>query len=90
MRFYAMNYREVLALPLHTFWMLNRNVSRIQAEEDLRAFRLLVAAQHGEGAAETFRDLQTEIGTPVVTVARMQTGAIQRLKQLAGAGNERR
>lgn len=61
---YGMSYREVLALPMKTFWMLNRNISRVLAEQDLRAFHLAVSTNSGEAAAALHTKLLKEFDNP--------------------------
>lgn len=90
MRFYSMGHRDVLGLPLNAFWMLDRNISRIRAEEEQRQLRLLLTAQSGDrdGIDAFATSLSSEIGTPVVERAVMEKGAINRLKAVLGAMNE--
>jgi len=45
MRHYGMGYQEVMELPLQAFWMLNRNIVRLMAEEDQRAVTTGFVAQ---------------------------------------------
>lgn len=63
-----MEYRSVLSLPLKTFWMLNRVIGSLRAEEDLRLLRVgvAVASQSGESCKNLHEDLGREIGSPVV------------------------
>lgn len=60
--FYHLNYDEVMALPIHVFWMLSGNVNRIRAEEDLRALRIGNMAQGQGGASELAEKLVKEMG----------------------------
>lgn len=64
---YGMSYRECMALPMKTFWMLNRNISRILAEKDLRAFQIAVSTQTGEAALELQKRLIDEFDNPYRT-----------------------
>ena len=52
---------------LKTFWLLNRNIGRIKAEEDLRALNLLLAGQgSSKETIESVRnDLIEEMGEVV-------------------------
>ncbi|HDR9086356.1 hypothetical protein [Burkholderia vietnamiensis] len=56
-----MTYREVMALPIRAFWTLNRNINRLLAEEDLRAFVLHVSRQSVEAAGEYETKLRSEM-----------------------------
>lgn len=62
MHFYGIPYKEMLALPMHTFWEMSRSVDRIQAHDDLRMFRLVQQAVWGEEPQEYLEDLQKERG----------------------------
>lgn len=86
MRFYSMSYRDVLLLPINAFWMLDRNISRIRADEEQRHARLLLVTQCSDQETVTgyFRDLEAEIDKPIRQEARMETGAIDRLKAHLG------
>jgi hypothetical protein len=61
---YGMSYREVMEIPMKTFWMLNRNISRVLAEQDLRAFQLAVSVNSGETATALQAKLLEEFDNP--------------------------
>lgn len=63
---YGMSYRDCMALPMKTFWMLNKNISRVLAEQDLRAFQIAVSATNGEAAVALQAKLQSEFSSPYV------------------------
>lgn len=81
-----MSHRDVYGLPLNTFWMLDRNISRVKAEEDQRLFRLLLTAQSGDqdGVKEFAESLSHEVGNPIIQKAVMAPGAFSRLKTVMG------
>ncbi|BBI61671.1 hypothetical protein [Vreelandella sulfidaeris] len=64
--------------------MLDRNISRVHAEEDRRQLRLLLVAQSSDADAVKglIADLESEIGQPLRHAAEMDKGAIDRLKAL--------
>lgn len=66
MRGYSKSYTETLALPLRVFWMLNRNLDRLRAEEDLRALPIIMAQHGGEAVKELQERLVEQLGTPVL------------------------
>ncbi len=86
MRFYSISHRDVLKLPLTSFWMLDRNISRIRADEEQRHARLLLVTQSGDQETINgyFRELEAEIDKPIRQEARMEKGAIDRLKAHLG------
>lgn len=43
-----MSFREVMALPIKTFWFMAFTINRIRAEVDLRGLMVGVASQGGE------------------------------------------
>lgn len=63
-----MDYRTVMAMPLRTFWSLNRQINRIRAEKDQRLLRLLVNANSPtpEGLKALNESLRQEIEMPVL------------------------
>jgi hypothetical protein len=60
--FYAMNYQEVRKLPVETFWMLNKNIDRIAAENDMRAAQIGIQVQSGEGFKDLMDNLRKQLG----------------------------
>lgn len=61
-----MSYEEVLAMPVRTFWFMNSNIDRVQAQKDMRSLTVAVCGQGGGEAAQTFRErLVIEAGTVV-------------------------
>lgn len=86
MRFYGLSYREVMDTPIRVFWIMSRNVSRIQAEEELRMLPLHTAvASSDPKAVKNLRDMLTaEIGTVVVREEKLDREGLNRLKMMAG------
>lgn len=62
MRFYAMNYRDTLSLPIPTFWLLSNNINRLSAEEDIRKLSVSAGAGSDKGFKETNEALRREMG----------------------------
>jgi hypothetical protein len=62
MKHYALAPRAVLDLPAQLFWMMVRQIDRLQAEEDLRGLKVALAAQSAEGVKELAADLQRILG----------------------------
>lgn len=60
--FYSMPYRDLLAMPIKTFWLMSGNIRRIRAGDDLRSLMTAAAAQSPEGARECQERLTIEIG----------------------------
>ena len=61
-----MSYGEVMGMPLRTFWFMNSNIERIQAQKDMRSLTVAVCGQGGGEAARTFRErLVIEAGSAV-------------------------
>lgn len=57
--------RNVLRLPLVTFWMLNKNIDRLNAEEDLRLAEISVrtgANSSEESLRSLLEDLRKQLG----------------------------
>jgi len=66
MQVYGLGYRELLELPINTFWMLNRNADRIRAQSDLHNFSIsLTAGATNAESVNRFRDqLVLELDEP--------------------------
>lgn len=83
-----MSYREVLALPIRTFWLFSGNIRRIRAENDMRSLMTAAAAQSAEGIESYQERLVLEIGLvmsndePVLDVERDEKG-FSELKMMA-------
>jgi hypothetical protein len=88
MREYSMGFREVMKLPLRTFWSLNRNVDRLRAEQDLRSLQVSAAAQSagegGEGIKFLSDHLRGEIGSPIVLEKKFDGGKFKELAEKLG------
>jgi hypothetical protein len=67
MRFYGMGFREVLAIPIRTFWAFNAYIDRVRAEEILAVIPAHSVAMGGDHVQGIIDGLQRSIGQPVVT-----------------------
>lgn len=64
-----MGYREVMGIPVRTFWFLNNTINRVRADEDLRHLTVVNSAQSGEGAKDTRERLIIEMGQVIERTA---------------------
>jgi len=65
---YTMGFREVLSLPVKTFWMLHKNVDRIHAENDQRQILVVLNAFNGgDGLTNLLEQFRKRIGKIVET-----------------------
>lgn len=77
-----MSYREVMEMPVKTFWAFNAAVGRLQAESELRLIQVIASAQTKLGQ-EHMEALRAEYGTPVVVVdERRDANATSKLREL--------
>lgn len=61
-----MGYAAVMSLPLKTFWLMSRNIERIEAKKDLRAMSVAIVSQsNAEGATQFRQALVVEAGVIV-------------------------
>jgi len=67
MQFYGQRYDDVMALPIKAFWLMNRNIDRIAARQDLRRLSIAMCAQSSEAANHLRESLNAEGGTVVKT-----------------------
>lgn len=63
---YKMNPVEILKLPVKTFWLLHKNIDRINAEQDIRTATILCNVQSSEGVQDLFKSLNKQLGKVVV------------------------
>ena len=76
-------------MPVRIFWLLLSQIDRIHAQADLRAMRIMSAAQSQEGAQSVIDDLREEMGKvgysdPVVN-NKLDREGLASLKMLSGA-----
>lgn len=87
--FYGIGYREVMDLPVTAFWLMNQNINRLRAEQDLRAIQVAAATQSNEAYRETIEILNKECGewvkfSPLAPhLNRRDEEGVERLKQMA-------
>jgi hypothetical protein len=67
MHFYALSYKDMMALPIRAFWFMNATIDRINAQHDIRAMSVAMCGQSGEMAMSHRDQLILEIGTVVVS-----------------------
>ena len=65
MHFYGIAYRDVLALPVKTFWLLHKNVDRISAERDMRMIMVMGSVQSSEALNGMTASLRKQMGVVV-------------------------
>lgn len=63
-----MSDADVIQMPIRRFWMMQRNIARIQATEDLRRLHVANAAMDGKAAAKHREQLVLEVGKVMTTV----------------------
>ena len=75
-------------MPIKRFWLLETNIQRLQAENDSRQLRLLMASQ-GPEAKQVGEALIKEIGTVSSDLTgKRDKNATSKLKNLAGLVNK--
>jgi hypothetical protein len=67
MGFYGLDYWQVLDTPIRAFWMLSRNIDRLEAERDMRALEGRVVAAGAR--RETLEAYQARLCEQVGVVA---------------------
>jgi hypothetical protein len=84
MRFYGWTYWEALDQPIEAFWLLQQNIDRLQASDDLRRLENGIMAAHG--TAESVRNYQQrlirEIGTVTVMTPKLERDKLLDLSRL--------
>ena len=84
MRTYGLGYWEVMDLPVQVFWILNRNIGTLQAEDDLRRFDMTRAAHSADEQAvrEVRQSYVTEINRTVVVSDELDRPALDRVRAM--------
>lgn len=62
MRGYGLGFNETLALPLKRFWFLLAQLSRLEAQDDLRLMRNAASATSGEAYEAATKHFEGVIG----------------------------
>lgn len=60
-----MPFRDVLALPIKTFWLLHKNIDRISAERDMRSLMVMGSVQSSEALTSMTENLRKQMGVIV-------------------------
>lgn len=60
-----MSYRELMKLPIMTFWFMNAQICRIRAENDIRSLGVAASSQSSESITEFRKNLDIEFGDVV-------------------------
>lgn len=76
-----MDYPAVLALPLRTFWGLNRQIDRLRAEREQRLLRLHSAVEAPKAAEKLAEDLGNQIGSPVLYERKFDSKKFDELRE---------
>lgn len=71
-----------MKMPVRRFWLMNRNINRIQAENDVRMVTVMNAAQSQEGAKEYRESLIEEMGDVARAEAVRDEAGVDRLKNM--------
>jgi hypothetical protein len=81
MRFYGWDYWQCLDQPIEAFWLLQRNIDRLLAEDAQRGFEMTLQASHGN--AETTKAYQErlvrEMGAVTVMKPKLERGKLHGL-----------
>lgn len=84
MREYGQDYWAVLKWPLRTFWSMNRQISRLRAEDDQRVLRVHSAVEDPNAVKSLNEDLNAQIQTPVVIEKKFDADGFASLQKRLG------
>lgn len=79
---YHMRYREILELPIRTFWFLNECVNRLEAESNLRRLEVFASAQSAEGYESLRQSLVNQMGTLMVKAPTLDRQGLEMLRSM--------
>lgn len=81
-----MGYRELMSIPIRTFWMMNVNAVRLAAESDMRSLSVVLGAQSPENYRHIRTSLELELGEVVefniAAIAMRETVDVEGLAKL--------
>lgn len=82
MRFYSLTDKEVLTMPLVRFWLLQSNIGRLSAAEDMRLLKMH-ASIGGKQSFEEYREgLIRELGIVQKVEEKLDREGLKRLAAL--------
>ena len=94
MRFYGLSDRQLMEMPVVRFWLLNRSVDRIAAEESIRLAHVAGAVQSGDVYTSLMSSLRGQMGRVMEideTNPRLDVGldrvGLKALKNMAPVGS---
>lgn len=73
-------------MPIRRFWLLEKNVSRLEAASDLRRLDVATAVLSAENHRQLGEKLARELGSVVVEEAKLDKRGLESLKGLAQLG----
>lgn len=82
MAYYNMRYRELLELPIRTFWFLNECVNRLEAESNLRKLEVFASAQSVEGYESLRQSLVNQMGLMMVKTPKLDKQGLDLLRNM--------
>lgn len=87
MKTYSLTWQEVNDTPLSAFWVMLANISRLEAEEDLRHLIIASAAQgDGESQKRLCENLRQQIGIIFIEDSKsVHQKGMARLKELSNS-----
>lgn len=63
LKYYGLNYGEVMTLPMKTFWLMSDCINRLSATADMRQLSILTSAQgDSESINSAMQRLSEEVG----------------------------
>lgn len=75
-----MTPNQVLQMPIDQFWLIEKNIARIEATQTIRRLDVAVASQSSEGYKNYHAGLVREIGSVVVETPKLDKRGLDALK----------
>lgn len=82
MRFYGLDDTYILAMPIHRFWLIESNITRLCAMEDMRHLNVAISAASSEGYGNLTKDLTHQMGTTVKRAPKLDREGFNLLRNL--------
>ena len=69
-------------MPVKRFWLFDKNVSRIEATENIQTLDLIVASRHNDNYKDLHAHLQRQIGVVALEAPKLDSEGLSGLKEM--------
>lgn len=69
-------------MPVKRFWLFDKNVSRIEATENIQTLDLIVASRHNDNYKDLHERLRQQLGVIVLETPKLDSKGLAGLKNM--------